>query len=74
MLSEWSITVVPNFFYAVGTCHFQQNVVAHHHRRMEKSTLNLYLGTNMSKQSMFFMIMHRISFNFSISNTKQTER
>ena len=64
----------PTFFMPWPTCRFQQNVVAHHHRTIEKSTLSRHLGTNMSKQIMCFAIIHQILFNFSVSNTTQTAR
>jgi len=61
--------VVSNLFLRWPTCRFQQNVVAHHHRTIKKSTLSLHLSTNMSKQNEDLTIIHRILFNFSISNT-----
>ena len=61
----------PTFFMSWPTCRFQQNVVAHHHRTIEKSTLNLYSGTNMSKQNKCLTIIRRILFNFSITNTSR---
>jgi len=54
-LRQW----LPTFFMPWPTCRFQQNVVAHYHRTIEKSTLSLHLSTNMCKQNKDFMIIHR---------------
>jgi len=43
-LHQW----FPTFFMPWPTCHFLQNVVAHHHITIEKSTLCLHC-TNISK-------------------------
>ena len=72
--SDYPGPVVPNLFMLWRTCRFQQNVVTHHHRIKRKIYSQSLYRYKYERPKMLFTIMHRISFNFSISNTKQTVR